>query len=403
MDKIEKFKEKQLVFILFCVQFTHVLDFVIIMPLGPKFMRYFSIGPREFSYVVSAYAISAAASGFISSFFMDKFDRKKALIFLYSGFLIGTFMCAFAINHYFLMITRALAGGFGGILGGLIFSILGDRIPEERRGAATGIVMSAFGVSSVLGIPFGLYLAETFNWHAPFILLSILTLIVLIMAINVLDPIRAHLREDQKGITFKKAFNQMIDLLSVDNHRRAFMLSTFVVLSGFLVIPFYGPYLVKNVGIKEIDLSYLYLVGGLFTLVTARMIGSWSDRAGKHKVFYIMGALSVIPILILTHLPPLALYWVFIPSTLFTVIMSGRFVPTMALVTSSVNPHQRGAFMSLNSTAQSLAMGFASYIAGQIIITDANGALVHYNWVGYLSSIVTLFCLYLASRIKVVS
>jgi predicted MFS family arabinose efflux permease len=364
-------------------------------------MRVFSIGPSEFSLVISSYAFSAAICGILGSLFLDRFDRKKALLFLYSGFILGTLACAFAFNHHALIFARIIAGGFGGILGGLIFSILGDNIPENRRGAATGTVMSAFGVSSVIGIPTGLFLADHFNWHAPFIFLSVLSSLVLILIIKKMRPMKQHLKESQDSKLSR--WESFKTNLFEPNHLRAFTLSLFIILSGFMVIPFVSPYMVKNVGLLETELPYLYFCGGLFTLVTSRLIGKLSDKIGKHKVFYIIGSLSLIPILIITHLPKLPLPIVLLCSSLFFILVSGRFVPIMSMITSSVKPSNRGSFMSLNSAIQSIAMGIASFVAGLIISTGANGELVNYGFIGIISCLFTVFSMFLASRVKIIT
>lgn len=390
---LKKKDETILILLLFSVQFTHILDFVIMMPLGPTFMRFFHIGPREFSYVVSSYGFAAACGGFVSSFFMDYFDRKKSLIFLYSGFIIGTLFCALAFNHHALIAARAVAGMFGGVLNGLLFSILGDSIPEERRGQRTGTVMSAFGLASVVGIPTGLFLANKYTWHTPFIFLAGISFVVLFFIIKKMNPVTAHL--GGKKVSLK-------ELLLTPNHARAYWLSLFIILSGFMVIPFVSPYMVKNVGLSESELPFLYFFGGICTFITSNYIGKLSDAHGKKKMFYIVGTLSIIPILTTTHLPRLPLSIALIANCLFFILVSGRFVPIMALIVSSVAPPQRGAFMSINSAIQSLGIGLASFVSGALITTNAHGELLHYGLVGFLSVGLTLFCLYLASRIKIV-
>jgi predicted MFS family arabinose efflux permease len=399
--------EKKLISILFMVQFTHILDFVIMMPLGPKFMRIFDIGPREFSHVVSAYGIAAACAGIIGSLFMDRYDRKKALVFLYTGFMVGTFACGMAINHHTLILARIVAGSFGGILSGFILSILADAVPVKRRGAATGVVMSAFGVSSVIGIPTGLFLAEYFDWHTPFLFLGGLAFFILLFIIKEMAPMTGHLNsiprpgDGASGKSNKTGLQDLIEVMVEPNHWRAFVLTIFVILSGFLVIPFISPYMVKNVGLKENELPYLYFLGGLFTLVSSRWIGKMSDKVGKHKMFYVMAWLSLIPLLLITNLPRLPLSMVLIASCLFFIIVSGRFVPAMAIITSSPQPKHRGAFMSLNSTIQSLTMGAASFVSGHIITTNDLGELVNYNWIGFISCGMTLLAIYFASKVQI--
>jgi predicted MFS family arabinose efflux permease len=389
--------EKMVIFILFCLQFTHVLDFVIIMPLGPKFLRYFNIGPQEFALVVSSYGFASAVGGILSSFFIDRFDRKKALAFLYTGFTIGTFLCALSPSHYSLIFARAIAGGFGGVMGALLFSVIGDVIPEERRGRATGAVMSAFGVSSVIGIPLGLFIADQFDWHMTFVFIGTMSIFILVLLFKVFPEMSGHKTKTIPG----NKLNDFISLLTEPNHIRVFLLTITVMFSGFLVIPFVSPYMVKNVGLSEKELGYIYFIGGGFTLITSRIIGIFSDKLGKHKVFYIVGLLSIIPVLIVTHLPKLPLVIVLCATSLFFIFVSGRFVPVMALVTSSVDPSKRGQFMGLNSALQSISMGIASSVSGLILGTNLNGEITGYGVVGIISALLTLLCLFLASKIKV--
>lgn len=399
--------EKALIAILFAIQFTHIMDFVIMMPLGPKFMRFFSIGPSEFSIVVSAYTFAAAIAGIVGSFFMDLFDRKSALVILYIGFIIGTLACAIAPTYETLVLARITAGGFGGILGALIFSVIGDVIPEERRGKATGTVMAAFSVASVIGIPTGLFLAETFHWHAPFIFLTVVGFFVLFFIVKEMPNLKGHMKEASTEVLSKKQTVQRMlkefkIIFSDSNHQRAFMLSIAIMLSGFMVIPFVPPYMVNNVGLTEKELPYIYFFGGLCTFVTSRLIGAFSDKYGKFKMFSIVAPLSMIPILIVTNLPPVSLVIALMCSTMFFVLVSGRFVPVMAIITSSTVKEKRGAFMSLNSTIQMMATGSASLIAGKLIQQSSDGKLVGFQTTGIIACVLTIISIFLAKRVKVV-
>lgn len=395
----ENKNEKLIILILFCVQFTHILDFVLMMPLAPKLLRFFNITSHEFSYLVSSYAFAAAFCGLISSFFIDKYDRKKVLLFFYTGFLIGNFACALSTSFYTLIFGRILAGGFGGVLAGLSFSIVGDVVPEMRRGTATGTVMSAFGVASVIGIPLGLMIAEKFDWQAPFWAISILTILILILVSLKLPSMKEHISSDLNKNKFE--FTHIINLFTGQNTRNALMLTVTYMMSGFLVIPFIGQYLVRNVGLLESQLSYMYFTGGLCTLLTSRIIGKMSDKHGKHKVLFIIGPLSIFPIIFITNLPPVPLYLVLIGSTLFFILISGRFVPLMSIITSSVSKKDRGAFMAINTSIQQIAMGLASTIAGFIISNSSDGKLQNFNKVGYLSCLMTFIFLLIARSVKI--
>lgn len=392
--------ERLIIIILFFVQFTHMVDFVVMMPLGPKLVRSFALTPSEFSYVISSYAFSAAIMGVLSSFFVDNYDRKKVLVLFYAGFLVANVFCALSVNYFMLVFSRIMAGGFGGVLAGLTFSIIGDVVPEIRRGKAMGIVMSAFGTASVVGIPAGLYLADHYDWHSPFWLISILSLFVIIVTAIKMPPVTGHIKLQR----FKKSeeFAKIINLFYNKNCRISFILSCSYIISGFLVIPFISQYLVRNVKILETQLSLTYFFGGLFTFFTSRFIGVLADKYGKHKMVYILAPLSLIPIYLITNLPQSSITTVLIVTTIFFVLISGRFVPIMAIITSSVTKADRGAFMGINSSLQQLAMGVASIFAGYIISYNVSGEMDHFNIVGYLSMVMTLVFIYCASKVKIV-
>jgi predicted MFS family arabinose efflux permease len=383
--------------LLSCVQFTHILDFVIMMPLGPSLMRVFGLDAQQFSLVVSSYTFSAALSGVAGAFFIDRFDRKKALLTLYTGFILGTLSCAFAPTYTALVAARAAAGAFGGLAGSLVFSIVGDMVPAERRGRAVGRISASFALSSVLGIPVGLALASRFDWHAPFVLLGLLGLLALALGIWGLPSMTRHL---QAGSTKVSPLEEVRDVLSDMNHWRAFGLTTMLMFAGFSVIPFLSPYMVGNVGLKESDLPLIYLFGGVATFVSSQAIGWMSDRFGKHRTFTVMALVSIPVILSVTRLGPLSLPLALTATTLFMVTVSGRFVPALALVTSSTTLEHRGSFMSLHSSVQQMASGLAALMAGSIIVTQPGGRLEGYHVVGWGASAATVACLWLARRVQ---
>lgn len=392
-------RESWLLLLLSLIQFTHIIDFVIMMPLGPQLMRVFAINPREFGFLVSAYTFSAALSGFISTLFIDKFDRKNALLALYAGFILGTFCCAIAPNYHLLLVARILAGAFGGVIGALVFAIIGDAIPEERRGTATGKVMAAFSAASIAGVPAGLYLASRMNWHAPFYALTLLSLGILAVAYALLPPMRGHLTHTPASAPLRV----IQDIVVKPNLLWAMSLMVALTLAGFTIVPFISPYLVANVGFAEDDLPFMYLFGGLATVVTSQLAGRLSDRYGKQRIFLLTALFSILPILLITHLRPAPHYLIFTVTTIFFIGFGARFVPAMSLITSSVNAKQRGSFMSFNSSVQQLAAGLSAFLSGLIIEKTAAGTLAHFDWIGYLATAATLLCLFLVRRLKVVS
>jgi len=395
----KEIREGWLLFILAAVQFTHVMDFVIMMPLGPQLMRIFSISPKEFGFLVSAYTFSAAISGFISTLFIDKFDRKNALLFLYAGFIVGTFCCAIAPTYVWLMVARILAGAFGGVIGALVFAIIGDAIPEKRRGAATGKVMAAFSVASIAGVPVGLYLASRLNWHAPFFLLTGLSIMILVIAFLVLPPLKGHLTNAIKN----NPLNVIGEIVRNKNLVWALALMVMLTLAGFTVVPFISPYLVSNVGFSEDELAYMYMFGGLASVVTSQITGRLADKFGKQRVFIYMAIFSIIPILLLTNLKPVPHFLVLIITTTFFIGFGARFVPAVTLITSSVTPKLRGSFMSFNSSIQQLASGLSAFLSGLIIQKSVAGPLLHFNVIGIIASVATILCIFIIRKLKVVS
>ena len=390
------FSEKTLLATLAAVNFTHIMDFMIMMPLGPKFMRAFDITPTQFGLLVSSYSFSAGAAGFAAGFFMDRFDRKKALTLLYSCFILGTLACAFAPNYAALMAARIVAGAGGGVAGSVILAIVGDVIPGERRGRAMGVIMTAFSLASVLGLPVGLSLADRFGWHAPFFLLATVGLVVLFAIRRVLPALPPHPNDDGLG-----PVERMKDILTHGNHLRAFALVIALTAAGSLIYPFMSPSLVANAGMPEGKLFMLYLLGGAATLLTSPLFGKLSDRHGKAKVFGVLALISAIPTLALTHLPHSPIPVILTATTVFFIFTSGRFVPMMALVTMSVEPKYRGAFMSVNSAIQQIAAGTATAVASWLVTTDASGHLVGYGRNGWVSLALLLLCIPLVRRLRV--
>lgn len=397
MSRIEQpiAREWAILLVLSGVQISHILDFMILMPLGPQFMRMFAIGPTQFGFLVSVYTFSAAAVGFAAAFVIDRFDRKKALLTLYACFAATTLLAASSQSYLTLLAARALAGAFGGVLSAIVFAIVSDLIAETRRGAALGVVMSAFSVAATAGVPISLYLANHFTWRAPFFFLAGLCLAVWSGVFWLLPHMRGHLRAARERHPLEQARAVFRD----PNHHKVFLFSAMLFFSGFAVIPFISPYMVSNVGLPETDLPLLYLIGGIFTLVVVRLAGRLTDLHGKHRMFTLIAGASALAILVLTHLPRVSIGLAILASAFLMAMLSGRFVPAMALITSSVAPRLRGSFMSFNSSIQAFASGAASFGASLIIGRDAAGELTRYGSVGLLAVFATLVSIHLARRI----
>jgi multidrug resistance protein len=393
-------QEKLLLWTLSAINFIHIIDFMILMPLGPQLMRIFDISPREFGLLVSSYTFSAGISSFFGAFFLDRFDRKKILLGIYVGFAIATLGCALSPNYSVLLLARVLSGLFGGLTSALILAIIGDVIPDSRRGRAMGLVMAAFSVASVLGVPMGLFLASLSDWHMPFYILTGLSLLSLGMIIRFIPNITEHLKND---IIRPNPMVVIRRVTSNANQMRAITLSVMMMFGQFMIIPFLSPYMVTNVGFTEMEISYVYMAGGAFTIFTSPWVGRLSDKYGKFRIFTIFMFLNVIPIAIITNLGITPIPFVLMVSTLFFVTSNGLYVPAAAIITGTSKPENRGSFLSFNSAIQQLATGFASLIAGIIIGESATGELINYNVVGYIAILFSLLCIPLAQRIKIVS
>ncbi len=393
-------REKLLLWTLAAINFIHIVDFMILMPLGPQLMRLFEISPSEFGLLVSSYTFSAGISSFFGAFFLDRFDRKKILFWVYVGFTVATLGCALSPSYGILLLARILSGLFGGLTSALILAIIGDVIPDARRGRAMGLVMAAFSVASVLGVPLGLFLAGLSDWHTPFFILTGLSLVSLGMIFRFIPNIADHLGQE---VQRPHPLEVVKRVTSNSNQMRAITLSVMMMFGQFMIIPFLSPYTVANVGFTELQLTYIYMAGGAFTIFTSPWVGKMSDKYGKLKVFTIFMFLNVIPIGVITHLGVTPVPFVLMISTMFFVTSNGRYVPAAAIITGTARPENRGSFLSFNSAVQQMATGLASLIAGMIIGENALGQLTNFNLVGYIAIFFSLLCIPLARRVKVVS
>ena len=379
-DSSPVLNERVILATLATVQFTHIMDFMIMMPLGSHLMRVFSITPAQFGGLVAAYGLAAAITGFLGGFVLDRFERKHALTLLYGGFSLATLACALAPNYHLLLAARFAAGAFGGVAGSVVVAMIGDVVPPERRGRAMGLVMSAFPLASVLGVPTGLWLTDQFEWHAPFFLLAGLSAVILVLGVRRLPHVSSHL-------TRVAPWTQMRAILVHPIHRRGFALSVVLVFAGASVIPFMAPSMVANVGLSEAQLKFIYLFGGAATFFTSLQIGRWSDRFDKLHVLTWVTLVAAVTVIVVTNLPAVSLPTALVATTLFFVSMSGRFAPTMAMITNSVEARYRGGFMSVNSALQQAAGALANIVAGLFLSADAAGHIYGYGRVGIISLI----------------
>ena len=389
-------KERILLIILASINFTHILDFMIMMPLGNYLMPFFDITPKQFTLLVAAYTISAGFSGFIAAFFVDKYDRKKILLLGYSGFLLGTIACGFAPTYYTLLFSRIFAGIFGGLIGAQVLSIVADTFTYNRRGTAMGAVMSSFSIASTLGVPFSLYLANAISWHAPFLFIGFLG-IVLIPLINKYVPqMNAHI--DTSGEKGNK-LETLTTVLKNPKQRLALLFSGMIMVGHFLIIPFINPYMEFNNGYSKQQTPLIYLVGGIAAFFASNILGKISDKYGKLRVFSICIILSLPLVVFITNMPPMYYPIILTFFALWFIVATGRGVTAQAMVSNVVQAEKRGSFMSFNSSVQQWGTGLASLVAGFIVLEGEGGKILRYSWLGYLSIIVLLICAWLGYKI----
>src|SRR3990167_5795677 len=378
------------------IQFTNILDFMIMMPLGPALTALFRISDAQFGWLVSAYTLAAGASGLAASTYIDRFDRKRLLMVLYGLFALSTLACGLAPTYGSLMVVRIAAGIFGGVLSALSQTIVGDVVPYERRGRAMGVVMTSFSLSTVAGVPLGLFLAAHFGWHLPFILIAVLSLVLMVFAQLSMPSLKEHLAAQAHTSSWGRIRDVVVD----GHHQRAFVFSALLMFAGFTVIPYITIYMQANVGLRADQVPYIYLCGGVATLLSARIVGRLADGWGKFKTFRVMAAVVLVPMLAITQLGPVAMVWVLLVSTLFFVCMSGRMIPGMAMLTSAANPALRGTFMTLNSAVQSGAMGLAALVGGYIIDRDAAGLVENYGWAAVVGGCASVLTIVVGSRLQ---
>ena len=382
------------------IQFTTVLDFMVIMPLAPQFARFFDLSTQQFGWLISAYTFAAALAGIAAAIVIERFERKRLLLAVYVGFVAAAAVTASAQSFSMLLIARALAGMFGGVLYGVIFTVIGDTIPEARRGHATGLVMTSFAIATVAGVPLALLLSNAFSWRAAFMVVAVSGAINALIARRTLPNVAHVVDTAAEKQHERELWSEFVRTLTFPNHVRAFVFTLMMMVSGFMVIPYISLYMTANMALPETQLPLVYLAGGVATFFTARWFGRWADRSGKRRVYRWIALMSVIPLLIVTHAPALPLFATIAVAVLFFVLVSGRMVPGMAVVTSAARPGGRASFMTLNGSVMQIGSGLAATLSGALVQRLPSGALVHYNWVGWIAAAATLMAIWWVGSIK---
>ncbi|MFL6698095.1 MAG: MFS transporter [Vitreoscilla sp.] len=388
--------QKFVVGLLAFLQFAVILDFMIMAPLGALIMPKLGITPKQFGLVVSAYAFSAGISGFVTAGFADRFDRKKILLFFYGGFLCGTLWCGLAPTFELLLAARVVTGLFGGVIGSVVLAIATDLFEISLRGRVMGLIQTAFAASQVLGLPMGLFLSNRWDWHAPFIVLAVLGLIGLAVIWTQLKPVDAHLGKPQEH----SPFMHLLHTITEPRHLLAFLTVTLLATGGFMLMPFSSAFLVHNLGIDLAQLPTIYFFTGICTIVFGPLIGKASDKLGKFRVFLFGSAVSILMVVVYTHLGITSVPVVILVNvTMFAGIFS-RMIPFQAMVTQVPEPTKRGAFNAISASIQQVSGGVASVVAGHIVTQGADGRIEHFPQVGYVVVGTTLIAIWLVWQIQ---
>lgn len=382
--------------ILALTQFTVVLDFMVMSPLGDLLMKDLRVKPAQFGIVVSSYALAAGLSGFLTAGFADRFDRKKLLLFFYSGFIIGTLFCGLAQSYEQLVCARIFTGIFGGVMSSISMAIVADLFSLDQRGRVMGFMQMGFGLSQILGIPIALFIADRSNWQMPFFLIVVLSLIMLISILFGLEPIRKHL--EQKAS--KSAFKHLLQTIQNRNYRIGFMATAFMSLGGYFMMPWGSAFAVNNVGIAQKDLPLLFMIVGVSTFMVMPLIGMLADKINKFQLFMAASVIMVAAVLVYVRLEQTTFFILVLVNIFMMGGIMARMVPSQALTSSVPEPHDRGAFMSINSSLQQIAGGIAAIIGGKIVWqSNPTSPLVNFDVLGWVVVGVISINIYLTYRV----
>lgn len=386
-----------LIALLAFTQFTIILDFIIMSPLGAILMPALDITATQFGVAVSAYAFSAGISGVLAAGFADRFDRKRLLLFFYVGFTLGTMLCAAAQNYHVLLLGRIVTGLFGGVIGSVVLAIVTDLFPLNLRGRVMGFIQTAFAASQVLGIPAGLFLANHWSWQICFVAIVGLSIVTITVIAFAMEPVDAHLKLKQD----RNAFHHLIATVFEPRYTLAFAVTTLLATGGYMLMPFSSAFTVHNLGIDMAHLPTIYLVSGLFSIVTGPLVGRASDAFGKYPTFVFGCVMTVVMVLIYTHLGHVSLVTAIVVNVLMFVGIFSRMIPSQAVMSAIPDATQRGSFSAVSASLQQLSGGLGSVLAGAIIAQAPDGALLHFDRIGYVvvtTTIVTLVMMYFVQK-----
>jgi predicted MFS family arabinose efflux permease len=260
-----------------------------------------------------------------------------------------------------------------------------------------GVIQMSCAVSQVAGIPVGLYLANHFNWHAPFTMIVAFSLITAIVTYFFLQPVTKHMEQKEK----QNPVTHLVKTVSNRAYWLPFITTGLLSIGGFMLMPFSTPFLINNVGVTQAQLPMIYVIMGICSMFTLPLIGKLSDKMGNLITFIAGSVLATIMVTVYTNLTPIPLWQVIVISALMFAGVMSRMIPSQALLTAVPKMQDRGAFMSINSSLQQIAGGVASVIAGMVIVQQPDGRLFHFNTLGYVvigSMGVCILCMYVISK-----
>ena len=390
--------QKIIILLLAILQFTIVLDFMILAPLGDILMKSMNMSTKQFGTVVSAYAISACISGIFAAGFADKFDRKKLLLFFYAGFILGTYFCAISYNYETLFIARIITGLFGGVIGSISMAIITDIFSIHQRGKVMGFVQMAFGGSQILGIPIGLVLANYWSWHATFYMVLILAFLLGIALVIKLKPLTEHL----KLINNKNALQHLLQTIKKKDYRIGFLATALLSMGGFLIMPFSTAFIVNNLHIAQSQVAVIFFFTGIFSIIIMPIVGKLSDKFDKLMIFGIGTIIAIVMVVIYTHLSPVPIWLVIIVNIVLFIGIMSRMVPATALNSAVPDAYDRGAYMSINSSLQQFAGGIAALFSGLVVVQKSkNSPIENFDVLGYVMVVLMLMCFYFVYKVNV--
>ncbi len=389
--------QKYVIFILAITQFSVILDFMVMSPMGDMLMKSMNLKPAQFGMAVSAYAFSAGISGILTAGFADRFDRKKLLLFFYTGFIVGTLFCGFANTYFLLVAARIITGIFGGVIGSVSIAILADIFDIHHRGRVMGFVQMGFGASQVLGVPISLFIANKWGWQSPFLMVAIMSALIAVLITIKLQPVTRHL-ESQKD---HNALLHLLRTVSKKDYRLGFYATSLLSIGGYMMMPFGSAFAINNLHISAVQLPILFMVSGVSSLVIMPIVGKMADKIDKFKLFAVASVWMMLVVVLYTNLSVTPLWLVIIFNIMMMMGIMSRMIPSSALTTGIPDMADRGAFMSINASLQQIAGGAAAAFAGMIVVQkDKLSPLQHYNTLGYVIVCISGIGIFMVYRVS---